>query len=170
MGDHKETVSGEREVLNDPSKGKVFAGLMMIVFGSLTLLVVAFAYGGTLISFAAFIIDIGPDRKMQGVYFVGYLAGSMALHVIGQTMIMVGDYMQGKMSGMSEKDILWRGWFFIMRDMHFVIFGFSVTGILIGFASGQVVFYSVSFIVGVSSFYLVRFTKLKIAQWREVNG
>ena len=170
VGDHKKTVSEQWEVLNDPSKGRRFAGLVIILFGSLTMLVVAFAYAGTLLTFATFIFDIEPDRKIQGAYFGGFLIGSMAIHIIGQIMIMVGDYMRGKMSGMSEKDILWRGWFQIMRDMHFIIVGFSVVGVLCGFASGQAVICSVSFVVGVSSFCLVRFAKFKITHWRKENG
>jgi len=119
------------------STGRRFAGVVLIVFGSLLLVVASLSYLVALLLgiMAAFSEQSNPSGTFISV--IAILGISVLFHISGQLMIRSGDYMQGKLGAMGEREILLSSFYFIIRDLLFAAVSIFLILGLLGFATGH---------------------------------
>lgn len=139
---------------SEPTKGRIVAGYILVVFGLAMLLVALIAYAGLLMGLVTFTMAVGPVSAAMWLPLLAVFVASLLIHAMGQAMIFTGDYMQGKFREMSGADILWQGMFYVFRDLLFVTAGYAMlVGVLGSGKLGVLVFVGGLVVSGVCYYY-----------------
>ena len=109
-----------------PSRGAHYSGVILHVFGALTLVGALIGYMYFAVIAVFFAIDHSVVQTKEIFVLLGFWVGAILVHACGQLMMRIGDYMQGKMGGMSQRAIIQSSVYFLLKDICTVQVGFGV--------------------------------------------